>query len=49
MPNRKNGGFILDDSSCDPYGTTEMRQKMQGGKKSKTANAPKKSGTGKKK
>ncbi len=50
MPKTKKGGFILDDSSCDPYGTTEMRQKMQGGgKKSKATNTPKKSETGKKK
>lgn len=49
MPKTKNGGFVLDDSSCDPYGVAKMREKMQGGKKSKATNTPKKSGTGKKK
>ena len=49
MPKTKNGGFILDDSSCDPYGVAKMREKMNGAKKSKTNNAAKKRGTGKKK
>jgi len=40
------GGFILDDSSCDPYGVAKMREKMNGAKKSKTNNAAKKRGTG---
>ncbi len=47
MPKTKNGGFILDDSSCDPYGVAKMREKMNGAKKSKTNNAAKKRGTGK--
>ncbi len=49
MPKTKNGSFILDDSSCDPYGVAKMREKMNGAKKNKTGNATKKSGVGKKK
>lgn len=49
MLRRKDGGFILDDSSCDPYGVVKLREKMQGEKKNKTGNTSKKSGTGKKK
>lgn len=49
MPKTKNGGFILDDSSCDPYGLEKMREKMKGEKKGKASNAEKKGGIGKKK
>lgn len=49
MPKTKNDGFILDDSSCDPYGVVKIRENAHGAKKSKAANAPKKSGTGKRK
>ncbi len=30
MTKAKNGGFILDDSSCDPYGRAKMREKCRG-------------------
>lgn len=49
MPKTKNSGFILDDSSCDPYGIAEMRNKMRGADKNKTSNSAKKSKAGKKK
>lgn len=42
MPKTKNGGFILDDSSCDPYGVAKMREKMNGAKKRKTGNKQRK-------
>lgn len=49
MSKTKNGGFMLDDSSCDPYRVLKMREKMQGAKKGKTGNTANKGGTGKKK
>ena len=48
MPKTKDGGFILDDSSCDPYGLVEMRKKIDAMKKRKSKNTSKKHGTGKK-
>ncbi|MDE7323142.1 MAG: hypothetical protein K2N73_10550 [Lachnospiraceae bacterium] len=49
MPKTKNGGFILDDSSCDPYGVVEMREKTKSGKQEKSKGEGKKSKAGKKK
>lgn len=49
MPKTKSGGFILDDSSCDPYGVEKNREKMNEAKKSKIGNMAKKNGTVKKK
>lgn len=49
MPKRKNSGFILDDSSCDPYGVVEMRKKLKNGKQEKPKDTGKKGKTGKKK
>lgn len=49
MPKRKNSGFILDDSSCDPYGVVEMRKKLKNGKQEKPKDTGKKSKVRKKK
>lgn len=52
MPLLKDGSFLLDDSSCDPYGTINTREKTKntkGNKLGKPKNTAKKSGVGKKK
>ncbi len=38
MPLLKDGSFLLDDSSCDPYGVVEMREKMKVEKKNNPQN-----------
>lgn len=49
MPKTKDGGFLLDDSSCTPYTNMFNKEYGKDKKQNKQKNTPKKTGVGKKK
>lgn len=49
MPILKDGSFLLDDSSCDPYGVIEVCTEQEHKKKESNQDIPQNGATGRNK